>query len=206
MRKNDLLFFDIDTQYDFIMPGGNLYVKGAEEIIPNLEKLTSFAIENDIPVFASADSHPEDDPEFEQFPPHCLTGSAGNRKIKETYLPNAVVLRYSDEKSDLNLDNLNGIVFTKNTFDVFSNPFVEELLKEINPVNIILYGVATDYCVKAAAESLLQRGYDVSLVSDAVKAVDENEGVKVLGNLKKRGVKLVKTADVLKMKAGQPVN
>ncbi len=197
MKKNDLLFFDIDTQYDFIMPAGKLYVKGAEKIIPNLERLTKFAIENNIPVFASADSHPEDDPEFKQFPPHCLTGSAGNRKIKETYLPNAVVLRYSEEKQNIDLDKLNGIIFTKNTFDVFSNPFVENLLKEINPTEVILYGVATDYCVKAAAESLLSRGYKVSIVKDAIKAVDEEDGLRTLKNLEEQGVKLIKTSEVL---------
>ncbi len=200
MKKNDLLFFDIDTQYDFIMPGGKLYVKGAEEIIPNLERLTNFAIENNIPVFASADSHPEDDLEFKQFPPHCLTGSAGNRKIKETYLPNAVVLRYFEEKTGFDPDELNGVIFTKNTFDVFSNPHVEELLKEINPRKIILYGVATDYCVKAAAESLLERGYNVSIVEDAIKAVDEEQGKTVLENLQKAGASIIKTQDVLQIK------
>ncbi len=197
MKKNDLLFFDIDTQYDFIMPAGKLYVNGAEEIIPNLELLTKFAIENNIPVFASADSHPEDDPEFEQFPPHCLSGSAGNRKIKETYLPNAVVLSYSGEKRKINLEDLNGIIFTKNTFDVFSNPFVDDLLKEVNPKEIVLYGVATDYCVKAAAESLLNRGYKLSIVKDAIKAVDPEDGIRTLKKLEERGVKLIKTSEVL---------
>ncbi len=200
MKKNGLLFFDIDTQYDFIMPTGRLYVKGAEEIIPNLKKLTEFAIENDIPVFASADSHPGDDPEFEQFPPHCLTGSAGNRKIKETYLPNAAVLRYSDEKQNVDLEKLNGIIFTKNTFDVFSNPFVDGLLKKINPEEIILYGVATDYCVKAAAESLIKRGYKISIVEDAIKAVDEEEGRLTLERLKNKGANLVKTEEVVGIK------
>jgi len=191
------LFFDIDTQYDFMLPGGNLYVKGAEEIIPNLEYLTEFAIKNNIHVFASADSHPKEDPEFQQFPPHCLTGSAGNRKIKETYLPNAAVVRYYETNPSIDIEKVDGIVFTKNTFDVFSNPFVDEYLSKINPEEIILYGVATDYCVKAAAESLLERGYSVTLVEDAVKAVDPNTEDEIINNLMQRGMKTTTTERII---------
>lgn len=195
--KKEVLFFDIDTQYDFMLPGGNLYVKDAETIIPNLQRLTEFAVKNNIHVFASADSHPQNDPEFKQFPPHCLTGSAGNRKIKETYLPNATVIRYYEANPNVDIEEVNGLIFTKNTFDVFSNPFVDEYLNKIKPEEIILYGVATDYCVKAAAESLLERGFPVTLVVDAVKAVDPNTEDEIIKNLLAKGMKTTITEDII---------
>ena len=73
------IFWDVDTQYDFIMPDGKLYIQGAEEILPNLSLLTSFARRNNIQVLGSIDYHtlydPEisSDPDFQTtFPPHCL--------------------------------------------------------------------------------------------------------------------------------------
>ncbi len=200
MKKNKILFFDIDTQYDFIMPDGALYVKSAETIIPNLKLLTEFALQNRIKIFASADSHPDDDPEFKQFPPHCLTGSAGNRKIKETYIPDAVVVRYYESKPEVNFENINGLIFTKNTFDVFSNPYVDEFLSELKPDKIYLYGVATDYCVKAAAESLLNRGYPVTLITDAVKAVNPSDEIRIINGLVKKGLKTATTNSIVKEK------
>ncbi|GBD89554.1 nicotinamidase/pyrazinamidase [bacterium BMS3Abin04] len=201
MTKNNTntkyLFFDIDTQYDFMLPGGNLYVKDAERIISNLKRLTEFAIKNNIHVFASADSHPKDDPEFERFPPHCLSGSAGNRKIKETYLPNAAVVKYYETNPNVDVEKVSGLIFTKNTFDVFSNPSVDEYLNKIKPEEIILYGVATDYCVKAAAESLLKRGYSVTLVVNAVKAVDPNTEDEIIKNLLAKGMKTTTTEHII---------
>ena len=84
MDKNKILFIDIDTQNDFMFKEGNLYVPDAERIIENLKKLTEFAYRNNIPIFSSVDSHTQDDPEFKQFPPHCIKGTVGQKKIKET--------------------------------------------------------------------------------------------------------------------------
>jgi len=200
MEDKKLLFFDIDTQYDFMIPEGALYVKDAETIIPNLKLLTEFALANNIKIFASADSHTEDDPEFKQFPPHCLGGSAGNRKIKETFIPEVVVVKYNKAKPRIELENINGVIFTKNTFDVFSNPYVDEFLSVVNPDEIYLYGVATDYCVKAAAESLLNRDYSVTLIIDAIKAVNPADEKVIIDELKKKGLKTATTNDVVREK------
>ena len=77
-------FWDVDTQRDFIDEDGRLAVPGAAEIVPNLRKLTDFATGHGIPIVASADAHSPDDPEFEQFPPHCVAGTAGEEKIAAT--------------------------------------------------------------------------------------------------------------------------
>ena len=87
-----LVFFDIDTQVDFMLPHGKLYVPGAERIIPNLVRLISFARAQGIPVISSADAHAPDDPEFAIWPPHCVAGTPGQRRIPETQFANPVVV------------------------------------------------------------------------------------------------------------------
>ena len=68
----EFLFWDVDTQIDFLSPQGKLYVPGAEKIIPNLRRLTKYAADHKIPIVSSTDAHVQNDPEFSQYPPHCL--------------------------------------------------------------------------------------------------------------------------------------
>jgi len=89
---SSIVFWDVDTQADFIYPDGKLYVLGAETIVPNLKRLTEWAANNGVMVIASACAHQEDDAEFAQYPPHCLVGTPGQKKIPETRLPNALVI------------------------------------------------------------------------------------------------------------------
>jgi len=85
MNRN-LIFWDVDTQVDFILPEGKLYVLGAETIIPTLARLTDWAARHKVLVVASTDAHQPDDEEFTQYRPHCLVGTPGQRKIPETTL------------------------------------------------------------------------------------------------------------------------
>ncbi len=192
----DILFFDIDTQKDFIEPSGALYVPGAETLKPVYHKLSTFAKERGITVLASADAHPKDDPEFAQFPPHCVAGSTGQQKIAET-LPELFYIQPNDGKPVREGDFKHRCVqFEKQTFDVFSNPKAEQYLKKLNPQKVVVYGVATDYCVKAAVDGLLERQYRVILLTDAVKAVVPEAEEAILKDLSARGVEL-KTSEFL---------
>ena len=197
MSEQNLLFFDIDTQYDFIMPDGKLYVKNAEQIIPNLHRLTRYAAEHKIMIFASADSHPKDDPEFETFPPHCLSDSSGNRKIDVTRIENAAVQSYKGPRIKVDFNKIGGVIFTKRSFDVFGNPFVDNFVYLLDPDRIVVYGVATDFCVQAAALSLMEREYNVTLVRDAIKAVDGRNEKNVIKQLQDKGIILKTTFEIL---------
>ena len=87
----NIFFMDIDTQRDFMLPEGQLYVAGAERILPKLRRLFDFARKNEITILSSVDAHTEKDTEFQDFPPHCLRGSEGQRKLDETLLPKPLV-------------------------------------------------------------------------------------------------------------------
>ena len=109
-----IVFWDVDTQVDFMVPDGKLYVPDAAAITPNLERLTRRAREHGIPRVASVDDHtlldPEisDTPDFrETFPAHCLRGTEGQKKIPATAMRSPVVVpdrALEPEKEEMEID------------------------------------------------------------------------------------------------------
>src|ERR1700722_10519196 len=86
------VFFDIDTQLDFLYPAGALYVPGAERIVPAIVRLNRHAAQRGIPVVSTADAHLEDDVEFKTWPRHCVAGTIGQHKAESTLLEKRVVI------------------------------------------------------------------------------------------------------------------
>lgn len=197
MDKNKILFIDIDTQNDFMFKEGNLYVPDAENIIENLKKLTEFAYRNNIPIFSSVDSHTQDDPEFKQFPPHCIKGTEGQKKINETKIKEALFIP-SDRTVEIDFTKYRQFIFEKDKLSVFSNPNFEKAIEEIGKEIFVVYGVATEYCVKECVEGLLERNKKVYIVVDAIKGVDEKKGKKFLKYASSKDTSLIKTSVLLK--------
>ncbi len=193
-----MLFWDVDTQADFIDPSGKLYVPGAEAIVPQLGRLTQWARSHSVLVIASACAHHRGDPEFQQYPPHCLVGTPGQEKIPETRLPKALVV--PDRQCELpgDFSAYQQIILEKQELDVFSNPNAEGVLHHIGPwLEIVVYGVVTEICVSYAARGLLQRGHRVRIVSDAVHALDRTAADRFLGQISRSGAGLVTTDELL---------
>ncbi len=154
-----LIFWDVDTQVDFMLPEGKLYVPGAETIIPTLAKLTHWAEQHDVLVVASADAHQPGDEEFSLYPPHCLAGTPGQKKIPETSLAPQFTIPNRPGAELPDPERYQQIVIEKQKFDVFTNPNTESLLAQLGKPEIVLYGVVTEICVSAAGQGLLDRGY-----------------------------------------------
>src|SRR5258706_304134 len=76
MQSRDYIFWEVDVQADFMLPGGKLYVPGAENLLPNIRKLTDLARRGEVFLVSHGCFPPVDDPQFKQFPPHCLKGAA----------------------------------------------------------------------------------------------------------------------------------
>ncbi len=190
----NVIFVDIDTQIDFMNPDGALYVPGAEKIKPVLKKLTEFAIKNNIPIIGSVDAHSEKDPEFEKFPPHCIKGSSGYEKIPETRMEK-IILIPNKEGYDEVIEPGKQIIFEKQSFSIFDNVNFEKILKTSRRKEVVIYGVATEYCVKAAAEGFVERGYTTYLVKDAIKGIDSKEEEITIENLKSKGVRILTIED-----------
>ena len=205
-----VIFWDVDTQYDFMHADGKLYVPDAEQIIPNLERLTDYAHGHGILIVASADDHVMGHPEISDkpdwkttFPPHCMRGTPGQKKIPETALRDPLVIEPAHADSKALVVRVRAhrgdILFHKHRFDVFTNENVTTVLEVIDPEDIVLYGVALDVCDKAAIEGLLERRPHTRLfaVTDAMKPIDRDVAEHLLREWGEEGVRLVKTKEVV---------
>ena len=191
------VFVDVDTQYDFMSPDGRLYVGGAEKIVENLRRLSEFARLRKIPVIAAADAHTPDDPEFERFPPHCVHGTPGAERIPETARPEAAVIPAKGaEDAVAQFQRAGVVVLQKRDFPVFANPSADAVVESVGDAEFVVYGVATDYCVRADVLGLLDRGKRVTVVVDAIQPIDLQAGEAALAEFRRRGAKLATTAEV----------
>jgi nicotinamidase/pyrazinamidase len=172
------ILWDVDTQVDFVLPHGKLYVPGAEETVPAMKQLVEAARSAGLVHVASADDHELTDAEISEqpdhattYPPHCLRGTRGARKIPETEQedPVPITLERLPERY------LRGREFLllKKSFDVFTNPNTDRLVDHLDPDEIVLFGVATDVCNDAAIRGFLERGRNVVFVEDASRGLDE---------------------------------
>lgn len=205
-----VIFWDVDTQYDFMRADGKLYVPDAESIIPALARLTDHAHRHHIRVVASADDHVPDDAEISAapdwsatYPPHCMRGTAGQRRIPET-MPREPLTVDSTPADQAALartirSHRGDIVIHKQSVDVFSNPNTDTVVTALAPDAVIVYGVATDVCNRCAIEGLLDRhpGIDLYAVTDAMKPIRADAAADLLAAWQRRGVQLVTTDDVL---------
>ena len=158
------VYFDIDTQIDFLFPAGSLYVPGAEELISTLAALNRKA-----PVLISTMcEHAEDDPEFEIFPPHCVAGTVGQLKPSALLVPNQTL-------------------FAKQQLNAFVDPRLESLLGTLDADAYVVYGVVTEICVRFVAEKLLTMGKPVTIVSDAIQHLDAKKSAAFLETFRSRG-------------------
>jgi nicotinamidase/pyrazinamidase len=189
-------FVDIDTQHDFMRPGGALYIAGAEKIVGNLERLFKYAVEKGVPLISSMDAHRPDDPEFSDFPAHCVKGSPGQRKISETLLPGAIVVPAHPGALPAKIPPGAQVIFDKPTLYIFDNPNFMEHVRRERYDTFIVFGVATDYCIRIVAEGLVERGLGVTVVTDAIAAVVPEAGEKALESMRRAGVKFATTGEV----------
>jgi nicotinamidase/pyrazinamidase len=207
-----LIFWDVDTTYDFMRADGKLYVPGSEEIIPAVRALTDFAHANGIRIVASADNHQLSDPEISDapdwkvtFPPHYMRGTPGQLKIAEAQLHDPLVIEpeLQDPASLAQrvLGHRGDILLHKQALDVFTNRNVPALLRALKPEVVVIYGVATDFCDRYTVEGLLRElpGATLYLVTDAVRAIYPDEGERLLSEWRDRGVRLITTRDIIQM-------
>ena len=157
-------FFDIDTQNDFVVPGGALYGAGAERVVPWVAALNSYAEDHRITLISTMCAHREDAREFAVWAPHCIVGTTGQRKPADTLVR----------------DPAKQIIVEKDDLDMFSNPEVIPMLDRLAIDDCYVYGVFLEYCVKCAVMGLLKTGRKVSIVTDATADLDKTAGAQVL--------------------------
>jgi nicotinamidase/pyrazinamidase len=195
-KSGRLVFLDVDTQVDFMLPSGRLYVPHAEEIIPNLVKLMLWARDHRIPIISSADTHAPDDPEFAQWPPHCVAGTPGQRRIAETLFPDAVVVENRPGAFQAPQEWVGQFIIEKPVYDFTTNVNVDAILASLGQPRFVVFGVATEYCVLSDVLALHKRNLPVALVQDAIKPISEEGGRKAIEEMVAAGAQLVTTEEV----------
>ena len=199
------ILWDVDTQVDFVEPGGKLYVAGAEKAKPAMRRLVEAARAAGVVHVASADDHELSDPEISAepdlestWPPHCLRGTRGAEKIPETKqldplplpqvpLPTAVLRRLLQGRRE--------ILVLKKHYDPFTNPNTEPMLDVLDPDEILLFGVATDICDDVAVRALLRRGRRIAFVEDAARGLDEARAAACTVAWRESGVRFTTAAE-----------
>jgi len=204
------IFWNVDTQNDFMNADGKLSVPNAEPIRQNLEKLTQYARRMNCKVISTGDWHTKeskeisDKPDFvNTFPEHCIRDTYGAEFIYETFPDNAYFVDWMKNKNfEIDFaENSRNVVIYKDDFDVFKgNPYTDKIIKAIKPERVVVYGVATNVCVDYAVKGLLKRGIQVLYVKDAIKELPGLPLEEVLNSWESKGAKASTTNDILKGK------
>src|SRR5947209_18634787 len=150
------ILWDVDTQVDFMEPSGKLYVPGARDVAPAMERLVDAARAAHVVHVASADDHELTDPEISDapdfrntYPPHCLRGTRGAEKILETKQRDPLPLPLTPYPPGLLPDlicNRREVLLLKKNFNVFTNPNTDALLDPPGHEEIVTFRVAPDAC------------------------------------------------------------
>jgi nicotinamidase/pyrazinamidase len=204
MSPRDLFFWEVDTQADFMLPGGKLYVPGAERLLPNIRRLTDAARQGRVFLVSHGCFHTQSDPEFRKFPPHCIKGTPGSAYVPEA-LTEKVVIVPNEPTAALpsDLSQYQQILLEKQTLDIFESRHANELVKRLgNKTEFVVFGVVTEYCVRFAAKGLLERGHRVSVVQDAIETLKAEDGERTLAELRALGAKLITTDQALALLDG----
>jgi nicotinamidase/pyrazinamidase len=188
------VFFDIDSQLDFLYPAGALYVPHAERIVPAIALLNRFAAAHGIPVVSTTDAHAENDPEFSTWPPHCVAGTWGQRKAEATLLGGRIVI--PNRECDIALEGAPQIIVEKQTVDVFLAPNLGRVAERLNADRYVVYGVVTEICVLYAVRGLLKTGKPVTLVTDAVAALTAEGSARALEEVRAGGGTLATVSEI----------
>ena len=193
--------FDIDTQVDFLDPAGTLYVPGSQDIAPNIQRLLQWASEHRVTTISPVCAHLPNDPEFQQFGPHCIEGTQGARRYFDDLptLPRSVYPAEGVIKAaELSIRPGHHYLVQKRTFPMFANPWMAALRAHgtFRRVRCIVFGVATDVCVCCDVLDLCRADAHVSLVSDAIAGINPDDTRQALEEMQRGGAHVVTTADV----------
>jgi len=199
MPTDKTIFWEVDTQADFMLPKGKLYVPGAERLLPNIQRLTNAARENKVFLVSHGCYHLPDDPEFAAFPPHCLQATPGADFVPEALTEK--VLRIPNNPNatiPADLSPYQQILLEKQTLDIFQSHHADTLLQRVPAdANYVVFGVVTEYCVRLAAKGLLARGRRVSIVQDAIKTLSDKAAQDTTAELLRLGATFITTDQAL---------
>ncbi|MEJ2098536.1 MAG: isochorismatase family protein [Desulfobacterales bacterium] len=174
----------VDVQKDFC-PGGALAIEQADRIIPVLNFWIEKARRMGLPVYASRDWHPHHHISFKEhgglWPPHCIQDSDGAQFHPDLHLPHNVV------------KITKGVRFDQDQNSVFDQTGLTERLKRDGVQRIFVGGLPLDVCILASVLAARKAGFEVQVIEDATRPLNESEGREALSKMKEFGAEIVVT-------------
>ncbi len=184
----------IDVQRDFCS-GGALAVPAGDAVVPVLNDVLRAAADRRLPVYASRDWHPASTRHFVSgggvWPVHCVAGGDGARFHPDLRLPaGAGVVSKGVEADEDGFSAFDGRLEDGRT--------LEESLRASGVTHVLAGGLATDYCVRHTVLDALRKGWRVTLLTDAIAAVDlePGDGPRALEEMREAGAMLRTSADL----------
>lgn len=191
-EKAALLIVDLQTDF---CPGGALPVRAGDQVIAPLNAAAQLFKAAGLPVLASRDWHPPQTRHFRDFggiwPVHCVAGTKGAAFPPDLRLPEGTMIL--SKGSDPAFDGYSA--FEGVTTD---GRQLAELLTELGVQRLYIGGLATDYCVLATTLEARQRGLAVTVLTDAVAAVElaPGDASTALAKMKRAGAHFASVAEL----------
>jgi nicotinamidase-related amidase len=208
MKADQTIFYDINTQRDFVLHDGKFHIEGAENLVPTWKAITELAREMKVRIVCSVDCHVPGDPQLKSwggpYPDHCMAGTPGQEKIDETKPLNPLTLEnreYTPDEIQKVLDHDGEIVFRRQQFEKLAdNPHLGAILRLVlHPYHdIVMYGVYTEACVSREIAALTGVGPKLHIITDGV-AVVGIESPTFHEKLQQEGVEMI-TFEELKLR------
>jgi nicotinamidase/pyrazinamidase len=165
----------VDMQNDFADPTGSLYVRGGEQVVPVVNREIELAAATGAAVVYTQDWHPESTPHFAKdggiWPVHCVQGTWGAEFHPQLHIEGEVVRKGSGGE-----DGYSGFSMRSPETGEERPTQLEELLRERGIRRVVVAGLATDFCVKETVLDAAERGFEVGLLAEAVRAVELEPG------------------------------
>jgi len=181
----------VDVQNDFADPGGNLYVRGGEEVVSVANRAIADARDAGALVAYTQDWHPPDTPHFEKdggvWPVHCVRDSWGAELHPGLDVTGKVVRKGTGGE-----DGYSGFTVRDPRSGEEVGTELERLLRDRGVERVVVLGLATDYCVKETALDSAAKGFETVVLTDGVRAVDvePGDGERALQELRDAGVEV----------------
>ena len=182
----------VDVQNDFADPGGSLYVRGGEEVVPFVNEQIGRALDAGSPVLLTQDWHPEATPHFQKdggiWPVHCVKETWGAAFHPGLRVEGPVVRKGADGR-----DGYSGFSVRDPTSGEVGATELERLLRERGTRLVVVVGLATDYCVVETALDAIRLGFATTVLADGIRAVDlqPGDGDRAMARMREAGVSLV---------------
>jgi nicotinamidase/pyrazinamidase len=212
-KTMDMAIIVVDLQGDFTKAKkGALAVEGTDDAyVKSVADATAKLKAAGFPIYATQDWHPANHASFAVnhqgkkpfdviklhgkdqvlWPPHCVQNTPGAEILLDKKLFKAVVKKGMDAQ----FDSYSGF-----QDDGGKKTGMDKILKKAGVKKVVVYGIATDYCVKATAEDAAAAGYKVIMVKNLSRGVAPDTSAKALDEMKAKGITVIEDLDVAKLK------